>query len=76
MGLILFIVFLQEIVHVVIEGIVEDTGSDFVDCLNDEMLVVNTRKHFGGDFINFEKVMEVGGGVILAKFAIAIGADR
>ena len=40
------------------------------------MFVVNAGEDFGGNFVRFEKMMEVGSGVILAAFAVAFGIER
>ena len=39
------------------------------------MLVVDAGEDFGGDFIGFEKVVEVGAGVVLTAFTVAVGHE-
>ena len=43
--------------------------------MDDKALVVDTGEDFGGDFVGFEEVVEVGARVILTTFAVAVGHE-
>lgn len=49
--------------------------TDFIGGADDEAFVVNAGKGFAGDFADFEKMVKIGGGEILAKVAITIRID-
>ena len=61
---------------IVLETVIKNTGADAVSDTNDETLIVDTSERFAGDFVNFEEVMEVGGGEMLAEVAVAVGINR
>ena len=61
---------------IVLETVIKNTGADAVSGTNDETLIVDTSERFAGDFVNFEEVMEVGGGEMLAEVAVAVGINR
>ncbi len=59
-----------------VEIVVEDALADLVDSANDETFVVDAGEDFAGNFVDFEEMMKVGGGVALAEFAIAAWIER
>jgi hypothetical protein len=61
----------KKLVHELVEIIVENALAYLVDRADDEALVVDTSKDFAGNLVNLEKMMKVGGSVMLAEFAIA-----
>jgi len=60
----------EEGLFVVGKGAGEKGGADLVYYVNDKMLVMNTGEDFGGDFVGFEEVMEVGFVVIFTTSTI------
>lgn len=49
--------------------------ANLVASADDEAFVVDAGKGFASDFVNFEKMMEIGGSEILAKVAITVRID-
>ena len=49
--------------------------ADFVSSADDEAFVVDAGEGFAGDFVDFEKVVKVSGGEILAEITVAIWVD-
>ena len=43
---------------------------------DNKAFVVNAGESFAGDFVNFEEMMEIGGGEVLAKITVAIWVER
>ena len=54
------------------EGAIEEGLADAIDDGDDEVLVVDAGEDFGGDFVGLEEMVEVGAGVILTTFAVAV----
>ena len=68
----LIVVAGEEGLFVVGKGAGEEGGADLVYYTNDEMFIMNAGEDFGGDFVGFEKVMEIGSVVIFTTFAITL----
>ena len=46
--------------------------ADFVGGANDETFVVDAGEGFAGDFVDFEKMVKIGGGEILAEITVTV----
>lgn len=49
--------------------------TDYIGGADDEAFVVDAGEGFASDFVDFEKMVKIGGGEILAKVAITIRID-
>ena len=58
---------------IILEGAVCERFADAVDGMDDEMLIVDTSEDLSGDFVGFEKMVEVALSVIFTTFAVAVG---
>lgn len=50
--------------------------ADLIDGADNETLVMDAGEDFAGDFVDLKEMVKVGGGVMLAEFAVAIGVER
>ena len=58
---------------IILKSAVCERFADAVDGMDDEMLIVDTSEDLGGDFVGFEKMMEVALSVIFTTFTVAVG---
>ena len=65
----------EEGLFVVLEGAGQESGSDLVDEVDDEMFIMDGGEDFGGDFVGFEQVMQICFVVIFTTFAITVGHE-
>ena len=58
---------------IILKSAVCERFTDAVDGMDDEMLIVDTSEDLSGDFVGFEKMVEVGTRVIFTTFAVTVG---
>lgn len=61
----------EEGFFVFLKSAVCERFADAVNGVDNEMFVVNTGENFSGDFVGFEKVVQVGTRVIFTAFTVA-----
>ena len=67
---------LQKFGFIFFKSAVFEAFADFVDGFYHKALVVDARKNFRSDFVDFEKMMQVRARIIFATFAITFWVER
>ena len=68
--MVLFVVPSEKRFFVFGKCVIHDALADVVYGLYDKMFVVNRSENFGGDFVSFEEMVEVGTRVVFAAFTV------
>ena len=66
------VILIHEVGHIFVESIVQDAFTNFIANADDEAFVVDAGESLAGDFVDFIKMVEVGGSVVLAAVTVAV----
>ena len=70
------VILVHEVGHVLVESVVQNAFAYSIANADDETFVMNTGESFAGDFVDFIKMVEVGGSVVLAAVTVAVWIER